>query len=79
MNLHYTYHNKNIFANNNFSHYANGNLLIAYTCKILYIQNLAKKSKMPIKFKLKKDVLISSYELDALFSTHLYELLNVVC
>ena len=30
---------------------------------------------MPIKLKHKKDILICSYELDALFLTHLYELL----
>ena len=43
------------------------------------IRYLVKKREMPIKFKHKKDVSISLYELDALFLAHLYELLSVVC
>ena len=39
----------------------------------------SKKREMPFKFKLKKDALISSYDLDALFLAHLYELLSDVC
>ena len=40
---------------------------------------MVKKREMPIKIKIKKEVLIFSYELDALFLTYLYELLGVVC
>ena len=79
MNLHYTKHYKNILANNNFSHYTNGNLLTIFVCKILHYTILGEKRGMPIKFKHKIDVLIFSYELDALFLAHLYELLSVVC
>ena len=47
--------------------------------KYCIIQYLAKKREMSTKFKHKKDVLISSYQLDALFLAHLYKLLSVVC
>ena len=39
--------------------------------KYCIIQYLVKKREMPIKFKHKKDDLISLYELDALFFAHL--------
>ena len=47
--------------------------------KYCIIQYFVKKREMPIKFTHKKDVLISSYEPDALLLAHLYELLSVVC
>ena len=46
--------------------------------KYRIIQYLVKKREILIKFKHKKDILISSYELDALFLAYLYELLSVV-
>ena len=42
-------------------------------------QYLVKKQEMLIKFKHKTDVLMSLYELDALFLVHLYKQLSVVC
>ena len=38
-----------------------------------------KETRNANQINAQKDVLISSYEPDALFLTHLYELLSVVC
>ena len=81
MNLHRTQHYKNILESNSFFHFATVICLQYLDVKYYIIQYLVEKCEMPIKFKHKKDVLISSHELhgDDLIMAHLYELLSVVC
>ena len=55
MNLHNAKHYKNILAHNNFSHYANGNLLTIFSCKILHYTTFKSRNvKYQLNLRTKK-------------------------